>query len=471
MSEPPSYLFCLTLAAGDVPPPTTVAMLVLKLGAVLLLVAGNGFFVAAEFAFVGVRRSRIETLATAGDASAIRLLRLLDNLNAYLSASQLGITLASLGLGWVGEPVIARMLEQPFSGLSDTIRHGLAFGIAFSIITSLHIVLGEQAPKLFGLARAERVALAVSLPMELFYRVFQWPIRALDWASARTVRLLGLQATSEHASSYTEAELRQLVDISRDSGHLRAEERRLIHRVFEFSDTLVREAMVPRTAIAAISSDCSLDAITKAFAQHRYSRLPVYRESIDDVIGFMHSKDVMPYLLHPEDFRLADVMQPPLFVVDTARLEHVLRQMQKGKTHFGFVVDEHGGLEGIITLEDLLEEIVGEISDEHDEEVNEQINPVGERQFLLDGGLAVRDLNRRLKLSVPESESYTTIAGFLMTAAGHVLKPGEVVQHNGLTFRVERVERRRVMRVRLELQDNTGVSGSENTAAGARATG
>jgi len=262
-----------------------------------------------------------------------------------------------------------------------------------------------------------------------------------------------------------------LVDISRDSGHLRAEERRLIHRVFEFSDTLVREAMVPRTAIAATSSDCSLEDITKAFEQHRYSRLPIYRESIDDVIGFVHSKDVMPYLLHPETFRLEDVIQPPLFVVDTARLEDVLRQMQKGKTHFGFVVDEHGGLEGIITLEDLLEEIVGEISDEHDVEVNEQITPVGERQFLLDGVLAVRDLNRRLKLSVPESEAYTTIAGFLMTAAGHVLKPGEEVKHNGLVFRVERVERRRVMRVRLELPEETEVSGPPSAAAGAHAAG
>jgi len=281
--------------------------------------------------------------------------------------------------------------------------------------------------------------------------VFQWPIRALDWASDRTVRLVGLQPSPEHASSYTEAELRQLVDISRDSGHLRAEERRLIHRVFEFSDTLVREAMVPRTAIAAIPSDCTLEELTKAFEQHRYSRLPVYRESIDDVIGFVHSKDVMPYLLKPNNFRLEKVMQPPLFVVDTARLEDVLRQLQQEKTHFGFVVDEHGGLEGIITLEDLLEEIVGEISDEHDEEVNEQITPAGDKKYILAGGLAVRDLNRRLKLSLPESESYTTIAGFLMTEAGHVLKPGDAVGYNGLKFEVDRVERRRVISVRLEL--------------------
>ena len=455
MSEPPGYLLGLLLAVDDPVATAGVAGTLLKIGLVLLLVAANGFFVAAEFALVGVRRSRIETLAAAGNRSAKRLIGLLDNLNAYLSASQLGITLASLGLGWVGEPVIARLLESPLSGLSEAWRHGLAFTIAFSIITALHIVLGEQAPKLVGLALAEKVAMVTSLPMLAFYRVFQWPIRALDWASARTVRLFGLQATSEHASSYTEAELRQLIDLSREGGHLRAEERRLIHKVFEFSDTLVREAMVPRTTIAAISGGSTLEEITKAFEQNRYSRLPVYRESIDDVIGFIHSKDVMPYLLKPETFRLEDVLQPPLYVVNTARLEDVLRQMQKNKAHFGFVVDEHGGLEGIITLEDLLEEIVGEISDEHDEEVNEQITPAGEREFVLDGGLAVRDLNRRLKLNVPESETYTTIGGFLMTACGHVLKAGESVEHNGLKFTIERVERRRVVRVRLQLPAET----------------
>ena len=435
---------------------SSATAITVKLFAVVLLVAANGFFVAAEFALVGVRSSRIETLVAQGSRSAKRLMELLQNLNAYLSACQLGITLASLALGWVGEPAIARLLEQPLSGLGETLRHGIAFAVGFSIITSLHIVIGEQAPKLMGLARAERIALTVALPMQLFYRVFSLPIRALDWASARAVKLIGIQATAEHASTYTEEELRRLVDISRESGHLRAEERRLIHRVFEFSDTVVREAMVPRTEMAAIPSTCNLEEITKAFDQHRYSRLPVYRESFDDVIGFVHSKDVMPYLLHPDRFKLEDVLQPPLYVVDTARLEHVLRQMQKAKMHFGFVVDEHGGLEGIITLEDLLEEIVGDISDEHDEEVNEQITEIDQYNYVLDGGLAVRDLNRRLKLSVPESEGYTTVGGFLMTEAGHVLKPGEVVQHDGLVFKIERVEKRRVMRLKLEIQQTNG---------------
>jgi magnesium and cobalt exporter, CNNM family len=424
-----------------------------KLILVLLLVAANGFFVAAEFALVSVRRSRIQIQADTGSRAASRVLALLDNLNAFLSAAQLGITLASLALGWVGEPAIARLLEGPFSGLSEAWRHGLAFAIAFTIITCLHIVLGEQAPKLIGLERAEKIALTVALPMQAFYWVFHWPIRLLDLASVKVVRLVGITSSMQHSAIYTEAEIKQLIDKSRESGHLRPEERRLIHRVFDFSDTLVREAMVPRTEVAAITSDCTLEQMAGAFEKYRYSRLPVYRESIDDVIGFVHSKDVMSYLRRPGAFRLDDVLQAPLFIVDTARLDDVLRQMQKAKMHFGFVVDEHGGLEGIITLEDLLEEIVGDISDEHDEEVNEQINALNERTYMLDGGLAVRDLNRRLKLNIPESESYTTIAGFLMTAAGHVLRPGEVVTYNGLVFQVDRVDRRRIVRIKLELPE------------------
>ena len=184
MDELPSNWLGLLIAQGDLGISNSTGAIFLKLASVIILVAANGFFVAAEFALVGVRSSRIETLAAAGNKSAKRLLTLLQNLNAYLSACQLGITLASLALGWVGEPAIARLLERPLSGLSDTLRHGIAFAIAFSIITSLHIVLGEQAPKLVGLAIADKVALAIALPMQLFYRVFQWPIRALDWASA-----------------------------------------------------------------------------------------------------------------------------------------------------------------------------------------------------------------------------------------------------------------------------------------------
>ncbi len=445
---------------------------ILKLLGVAGLIAANGFFVASEFALVSVRRTKLESRASGGSKGALAALRLLEEPTIFISAVQFGVTLASLALGWIGEPTIAMFLSPVAfaiapAGRAGYVAHILALVVAFSFISFLHILLGELVPKMVALERAEAIALFASRPLEVFAKVFQTPLWVLNKCGATLARLIGLKSTLDRASVYTEAELRQLIDIARESGYLRAEERRLIHRVFEFSDTVVRESMVPRTEMAAISSNSSLEQITKAFEQFRYSRLPVYRESLDDVIGFIHSKDVMPYLLSPEKFRLEDVLQPPLYVVDTARLDDVLRQLQKAKTHFGFVVDEHGGLEGIITLEDLLEEIVGEISDEHDEEVNEQITPAGEGKFVLAGSLAVRDLNRRLKLSVPESEAYTTVGGFLMTEAGHVLKPGEIVKYNGLIFQVDRVERRRVMRVRLELLDteNTEQTSAANSSS------
>ncbi len=449
----------------------------LKLIAIAFLVGTNGYFVASEFALVSVRRARLEARAAAGSKNARAALRLLDNPTVFISAVQFGITLASLALGWIGEPTVAHLLEPIASAIASEgragyVAHIMAIVIAFSVITFMHIVFGELMPKMIALERAERIALFCSRPLELFAKVFGAPLWIFNSVGAFLGRLIGLKSTLDHAAVYTETELRQLIDVARDSGYLRAEERRLIHRVFEFSDTVVREAMVPRTEMAAVPSGCSLEEITKAFHQHGYSRLAVYKESLDNVLGFIHSKDVMPFLLCPERFRLEEALQPPLYVVDTGRLEDVLRQMQRAKTHFGFVVDEHGGLEGIITLEDLLEEIVGDISDEHDEEVNEQIAADGENRYVLAGGLAVRDLNRRLKLSLPESESYTTIAGFLMTEAGHVLKPGDEVNYNGIRFEVDRVERRRVITVRLELPaPDQAAATAEPASEGARAAG
>src|SRR5256712_635245 len=473
MDDPASYYFAFLV--GGSPFPTTLIKVAGKLLGVLFFVAANGFFVGAEFALVSVRRTRLEARAAAGSRRARAALRLTGNPTLFISATQLGITIASLALGWIGEPTIASLL-QPIAlsiasqGRAGYVAHAFAIIAAFAAITFLHIVLGELMPKMFALERAEGLELFVARPLELFTKVFRAPLWIFNRTGATLGRLLGLKVSLQHTAVYSEAELRQLIDISRESGHLRAEERRLIHRVFEFSDTLVREAMVPRPAIAAISADCSLEDIKNAFEQNRYSRLPVYRGSLDDVIGFIHSKDLMPYLLRPEEFRLEYILQPPMYVVDTARLEDVLRQMQRKKTHFGFVVDEHGGVEGIITLEDLLEEIVGEISDEHDEEVNEQITEIEPRTYLLDGALAVRDLNRRLKTALPESDAYTTIGGFLMTAAGHVLQPGEIIEHERLRFRVEKVERRRLLRVRLELPEKKEQADAEpgRSAANAR---
>jgi CBS domain containing-hemolysin-like protein len=416
--------------------------------AIIALVFINGFFVAAEFALVGVRRSRIETLASAGDRQAKRLLGLLDKLNAYLSASQLGITLASLALGWIGEPTVAHILEAPLSNLPEAWRHTVAFLIAYIIITTLHIILGEQAPKLLGLERAEKVALTTALPMQIFYGLFSWPVRALDWASARTVRLFGLHPTAEHGSIYTEEEFRQLVEALHKSGQLETEKQRLINRILDFSAAEVREAMVPRLNVVALPVTARIAEAEKAFCSSGYSRLPVFRDRLDEVLGVIYLKDLVPCLReNPEEFELEKLLHPPTFVPATARLGKVLAQMQSSQSHMAFVVDEHGGVEGIVTLEDLLEEIVGEINDEFDEEVRAQIVEDGET-FLLDGMLAVRDANRRFNLHLPEEAGYTTLAGFLLAKAGRLLRQGESIEHQGARFTVERVDRRRIRRIR-----------------------
>lgn len=418
---------------------------------VFLLVLANGFFVASEFALVGVRRSRIAALADAGNRRAKLLLGLVDNLNAYISATQLGITLASLALGWIGEPAVAHLLEIPLRGrVSDAVLHGIAFAVAFSIITFLHIVLGELAPKTIALERAEKTALAIALPMQLFYKVFYYPIRLLDWAGTRTVRLLGLHPSSEHASIYTEAELRQLIDISRRSGHVEKEEQELINSVFEFADAQVREAMIPRPAVDAIPVTATLEETKKAFRTLGYSRLPVYRERLDDIVGTLFRRDLEPYLEQPQPvgFDLEKLLHPPQFIPATARLGAALRQMQTSRTHLAIVIDEHGGMEGIVTLEDLLEEIVGEINDEYDEEVRSQISKEASGAYLLSGMLTVRDANRRLSLRLPEAGGYITLAGFLLAQAGRLLQEGETVEYEGLSFQVVLVEKRRIRRIR-----------------------
>ncbi|HKO42897.1 MAG TPA: hemolysin family protein [Pyrinomonadaceae bacterium] len=443
----------------------------LKIVLVFFLVFANGFFVASEFALVGVRRSRIDTLAKAGDKRARRLLGLVDNLNAYISATQLGITLASLALGWIGEPAIAHLIEAPLhrfvpEGLmSETLLHTISFTVAFTIITFLHIVLGELAPKTLALERAEKTALAIALPMLIFYKTFRWPIRLLDWAGTRTVRLFGLHPSGDHASIYTEEELRHLVDISRQSGHLKEEEQKLIHSVLNFSDAEVREAMIPRTSVDAISITATLEEAKNAFRGFGYSRLPVYRGSRDDVVGILFRRDLEPFLEHSnhQGFDLQQLLHPPQFIPATAPLGTALKHMQASHTHLAVVVDEHGGMEGIVTLEDLLEEIVGEINDEFDEETRAQIIKEPAGTYLLSGMLTVRDANRRLKLELPEEGGYTTLAGFLMAQAGKLLQVGDVVEYEGKHFVVERLDRRRIRRVRLTLPEpvTAGASGPD----------
>src|SRR4030095_6276432 len=315
MDDPASYFLAFLVDGAQ--HSNSLLKVLLKLFAVLFFVAANGFFVGAGFALVAVRRPRLEARAAAGSSRAQAALRLLSDPTSFISATQLGITIASLALGWIGEPTVASLLEPiafavASEGRAGYVAHLLAIIVAFAAITFLHIVLGELMPKMFALERAEGLALVTARPLELFAKVFQWPLWIFNWTGTTLGRLIGLKSSLTHTAVYSEVELRQLIDISRESGHLRAEERRLIHRVFEFSDTLVREAMVPRPEVAALSAQCTLEDINQAFQKHRYSRLPVYRESMDNVIGFIHSKDLIPYLLKPHDFKLESVLQAPM---------------------------------------------------------------------------------------------------------------------------------------------------------------
>jgi magnesium and cobalt exporter, CNNM family len=421
---------------------------------VLLLVAANGFFVAAEFSLVSVRRSRVISLAESGNTRAVTLLGLLDNLNSYISATQLGITMASLALGWIGEPALSHLLEAPLHGLvSDAVRHTIAFAGAFTIITFLHIVLGELAPKTLALDRAERVALAVAWPLRLFHTLFSWPIRMLDFAGRSTVRLLGLQIPHDNdnvGSVYTVDELRQIINISHTSGTIEADEQQLLHRIFEFSDSEVQDVMIPRNAVEALPVTATLEETQEAFNSLGYSRIPVYQDQLDNIIGLIVRRDLEPFLSQSDtpDFDLGNLIHPPHFIPANAQLSTALKQMQSSRTHMVFVVDEYGGFEGIITLEDLLEEIVGEIDDEFDD-----VSPAqcveDNNDYLLDGMMTVREVNLRLNLHLPEDAPYSTIAGFLLAQAGRLLQQGESILFENTCFTVENVERKRIRRVRV----------------------
>lgn len=417
---------------------------------VFFLVAANGFFVASEFALVAVRRSRVVTLTESGNRRAAILLELLDNLNSYISATQLGITMASLALGWVGEPVVARLLEIPLSGLvSVRLLHAISFAVAFTAITFLHIVLGELAPKTLALERAEQVALAIAWPMRIFHKLFYWPILLLDHAGRFTVRMLGFKSSAEHSSIYTVAELRQIIDVSHKSGTLEADEQHLLHRVFEFSDSEVQQVMIPRSSLAALPITASFEDTRRAFHSLGYTRMPVYRDQLDNIAGIVLRRDIEPFLsqMNHDAFDLAHLIHPPKFIPAGAQLSAALKQMQTTRTHMAFVVDEYGGLEGLVTLEDILEEIVGEIDDEFDDVSLPQV-VMENGTYLMDGMLSVREVNIRLGLNLPEDAPYTTIAGFLLAQAGHLMSQGESITYKNSKFTAESVDRRRIRRVR-----------------------
>jgi magnesium and cobalt exporter, CNNM family len=432
-----------------------ILTVLLKLAVVFILVLANGFFVASEFALVTVRRSRIAGLITAGHKRARLLLRIADDLTGYISACQVGVTLASLGLGWIGQNTVAQLLipatDLILSGFASKVAaHSTAVAVAFVVITYLHLVLGEFVPKAVALERTDKLALAVARPMEIFYRVFKAPIWAINRSGLLILRRMGLRAAAEHTSIYSEEELRHLVGLSHKSGHLIEDERQLIYNVFDFTDATVESVMVPRTEIEALDAELNPAEMLDVFEQTRYSRMPLYRESLDDIIGIVLHKDLSRDIRRGGEVSVEEFVRTPVFIPTNVKLNDALRLLRRSSEHMALVVDEHGGVEGLVTLEDLLEEIVGDIRDEHDEAAAREIVEEPDGAYHVRGNLSIRDANKLLKLNLPESDAYHTIAGFMMARAGRLLERGESIEYNRLKLTVQSTTRNRIVETRIE---------------------
>ncbi|MDB4896596.1 MAG: hypothetical protein JWN15_2858 [Firmicutes bacterium] len=440
---------------------------VLELVFTLFLVFVNGFFVAAEFAIVKVRATRIQQLVEEGNRKAQVAQLVITHLDEHLSATQFGITLASLALGWVGEPAVAHLLEAPFRLLgtwvpafgSQFFVHTVGFVIAFSLITMLHIVMGELVPKSMAIARAEDVTIWCAKPLRIFYRLFQWPIALLNRTANGVLRRIGVQHVSGHDASHSNEELRMLVSASAAGGHLDETERVLLDNVFDFSERVAREIMVPRNEMACLFTDNPIaESLTNAL-EAGHSRLPLCAGDKDNILGMIHIRDL--FHRHDELTDLREIMRPIMVVPETISISRLLKQFQRQKSRMAILVDEYGGTAGVITLEDLLEEIVGDIQDEFDEEEPAEIQNVGPHIFDVDGAMLLEDAQAQLGLRFEELEGVDTLGGYVLSALGNKPEVGQEVILGEHLFGVGEVEGFRITRVLIKPRPTGNLADAE----------
>src|SRR5438034_1603352 len=425
----------------------------LRLLAVVLLVAANAFFVAAEFALVAARRTRIEALARGGDPKAKTVQKALHDLYRQLSAAQLGITLASILLGYVAEDTVAHLFRDWFAQLPPALgflaRGGVASTVAIAAITFLHVVFGEQAPKAWAITYPEGTSRWIAAPLIFFSWITRPFTDLLNWSANRVVRLLGIRsATAELERIHSPEEIRMLVEQSRKTGRLAADDARLLEGVFEFSEKTAREVMTPRTDIVALPIDLTLEEAADQVAVAGRSRYPVYRETLDDIVGLVHAKDILAGLRSAKGGSLRAILRPAVFVPRTREVEDVLADMKRQKIHLAIVLDEFGGTAGLVTMEDLLEEIVGQIYGESDRPSADTRAAPGGGARVLARSVPIREVNSAFGLDLGD-EDYTTIGGFLFGAIGRLPRPGDQVAVKGAVFEIVEVDGRRVGTVRV----------------------
>ncbi|BBI32398.1 hemolysin family protein [Cohnella abietis] len=414
---------------------------------VLFLVLLNGFFVASEFALVKVRQTRLLQLSNEGNTRAKYALKVNKRLDAYLSATQLGITLASLGLGWVGEPAIADLIVNPilhnFGVTDERVIHTVAFTVAFCVITFLHIVLGELAPKSLAIQRSVGVSLWLSWPLLIFYRIFLPFIWFLNGTANRLLKLVGVEPASEHEAAHTEEEIRILMSQSAKSGIIDKDEMTLFDNVFEFADRVAREVMLPRTDMDCLFANLSYADNMKQVYESKHTRYPVGLEDKDQILGFVHITDLLT--ADPdEEHDLKDFLRPILSVPESMEVSKILKLMQRKKSQVAIVIDEYGGTAGMLTAETILEELVGELHDEFDDELPDVI--VKGELTSVDGRILIEDVNVLLGLEI-EDEEVDSIGGWLFNLLEGNISKGQKIIHDGYVFEITETERLRVQRV------------------------
>lgn len=424
----------------------TAGYLLLAVG---LLIA-NGLFVGAEFALVAARRSRIEELAEGGNRRAKTALRGLRELSLMLAGAQLGITMASLGLGAVAEPAVARLLEGPLhSFVPENAIHGVAIAIALTIVVFLHMVIGEMAPKNIAIAEPDRTALWLAVPFRVYASVFRPFIAFLNLLANAGVRAFRVEPQDELKAVHSSAEIGMIVQDAAKSGMLGGFEYRLLSGAVEFGQRDAASVMVPRTEMIAVARSAIVAEIEKVVLESGLSRLPVYEKDMDEIVGFFHAKDLLKIEMPQRDKSLPQkLIRQMLVVPESLTLHRLLYEMRRQRQHFALVADEHGGTSGVVTLEDVLEELVGDIRDEYD--VGEiGITTFGPDRFVVPGTIHIAELDDRLGLDLPEGE-YETLAGFLMDRLGRIPRRRDEIEQDGWRIRVLSMHRRRVVQVLVE---------------------
>lgn len=433
--------------------------------AVLLLVGLNGFFVAAEFALVGARASRLDQLSEEGRGGA-KLARYMQNhLDRYIAASQLGITVASLLLGWLGEDTFAQLIEPPVahaleallgpipavSGYATAISTTIGFAVAIFIVTTLHIVLGEQAPKVFAIRSAEQVAIFCARPLQIFNNVFALLIRFLDWLTNLVLRLFGVRGQTGHHGPPTLEELRMMVQASGKGGEIAQEEQELLINVFDFGSRAAYQVMIPRTDVRTIDDDATVREFLQMFSETGHTRFPVLGSGgIDDVRGIISAKDLLVALGDGSisfDQPIQPLIRPAFFRPDTKRVSDLMHEMQGDRQRMAVLIDEYGGMAGIVTQEDLVEEIVGELDDELDTNPDD-IRPIDEQRAVVEGSTHIDDVNHELELQIPSGD-YETIAGFILNCLGRLPNEGETIHYDGIVLTVLEMQGPRIARVEI----------------------